>query len=48
MLVGHDTRESSPRLIDALIKGINLMNGKALNYKQVTTPQIHWIIAKVN
>lgn len=38
VFVGYDTRDSSERLIQAVIEGVTLMNGKARNYNLVTTP----------
>lgn len=43
VFTGHDTRESSTRLISAVCEGIRLMKATAVNCNLVTTPQLHWL-----
>jgi len=43
--VGCDTRESSPLLVAAVIKGIKAMRVPYTDFGVVTTPQLHYLVA---
>lgn len=44
ILVGKDTRPSSPSLAKALCDGILALSGKPIDYGIVTTPQLHYFV----
>lgn len=48
VLVGMDTRKSSPLLCEALIAGIRTAGGSATDFGLLTTPQLHYIVRCVN
>lgn len=48
VVVGRDTRESSPVLADLFIKGVEATGSKAVNIGQVTTPQLHCAVVDTN
>lgn len=48
VLVGMDTRKSSPLLCEALMTGISAAGGSATNFGLLTTPQLHYIVRCVN
>eukprot|EP01068_Selenidium_serpulae_P009423 Selendium_serpulae@DN5226_c0_g1_i1.p1 len=48
VLVGRDTRESSAELSQLLIKGVEAMGGKAIDFGVVTTPELHFLVARAN
>lgn len=48
VLVGMDTRRSSPLLCEALIAGISSAGGSATDFGLLTTPQLHYIVRCVN
>jgi len=43
---GFDTRETSPALIDAAIKGAQMMGVQVTNHGLCTTPMLHWLISE--
>ncbi|KAK0399778.1 hypothetical protein QR680_003208 [Steinernema hermaphroditum] len=45
---GMDTRESSPYLLRAVRLGVELGDTKAITFGQLTTPQLHYLVAKSN
>ena len=46
--LGRDTRQSGPKLITALIDGIEAAGGSYINFGLLTTPQLHYIVRCVN
>ncbi|CAG0889483.1 unnamed protein product, partial [Darwinula stevensoni] len=48
VLVGRDTRESSPRLSAAVEDGIAALKGSCLDFGVVTTPQLHYFVVCQN
>ena len=44
VLVGMDTRESSPRLSQAVISACHLLKVNVTNFDKVTTPMLHWYV----
>lgn len=44
ILVGKDTRPSSPSLAKSLMDGILALSGKPIDYGIVTTPQLHYFV----
>lgn len=48
VIIGCDTRPSSPILIAALISGIESINGKLTNLGTVSTPQLHFAVRRGN
>ncbi|XP_050303430.1 phosphoacetylglucosamine mutase [Anthonomus grandis grandis] len=48
ILVGKDTRPSSPSLAKAVIDGVLAMGGKPIDYGIVTTPQLHYFVVCKN
>lgn len=48
ILVGHDTRASSPALLKAFQTGVEMMEGILINYGLVTTPQLHYMVRCLN
>lgn len=44
VMIGSDTRDSSPELIEALRAGIETVQIKVKDFGQVTTPQLHFLI----
>lgn len=42
---GMDTRETSPMLMAACIKGCELMGVQSYNLDLTTTPQLHWLVS---
>ena len=46
MVFGHDTRETSPMLVEAASKAAEIMGLKTINHGLVTTPQLHWLVAQ--
>lgn len=47
IVVGHDSRESSPRLLSNLLDGVKALfpNTKITNHGLLTTPQLHFLTA---
>lgn len=43
---GFDTRETSPALIDAAIKGAQMMGVQVTNHGLCTTPMLHWLVSE--
>ncbi|XP_054006175.1 phosphoacetylglucosamine mutase [Hylaeus anthracinus] len=48
VIVGRDTRESGPVLLDAAIAGIQALNGIVKDFGIVTTPQLHYLVVCTN
>ncbi|KAK6531665.1 Phosphoacetylglucosamine Mutase [Orbilia ellipsospora] len=48
VVVGCDTRESSPALVDALVAALNSLSIKPNDYGTVTTPQLHYVVRCLN
>ena len=48
VFIACDTRDSSPRLIDALTAGIEAIGIKVKNFGELTTPQLHFLIWYAN
>lgn len=48
IILGRDTRKSSPRLAEAAIQGINACHATLKDFGIVTTPQLHYLVASVN
>lgn len=44
VLVGYDTRESSPQLAAEVRQGVEAMHGFCLCLNLVTTPQLHYAV----
>lgn len=44
--VGRDTRMSSPLLSNAVIAGIRALGVDYKDFGEVTTPQLHYLVAK--
>lgn len=40
-----DTRDTSPKLLQAAMRGCELMGIKGTNFGLCTTPQLHWLVA---
>jgi len=43
--LGRDTRDSSPMLAAAVMKGISALGVQYIDYGEVTTPQLHYLVA---
>lgn len=48
IVIGKDTRPSSPSLAKAVIDGVLAMGGKPIDYRIVTTPQLHYFVVCKN
>jgi phosphoacetylglucosamine mutase len=48
VFVGYDTRASSERLVQCLIRGCESVNARVENYGQLTTPVLHHIVRHCN
>ena len=48
MIFARDTRPSGPRLVSALIEGLNSVNAEYTDYKILSTPQLHYITRCLN
>ena len=48
ILIGCDTRTSSPLLIGALMEAITFAGSKYINFGEVTTPQLHYMVLVFN
>lgn len=48
VIIGRDTRESSPTLLNAAIAGIQVLNGIVKDFGIVTTPQLHYLVVCTN
>lgn len=48
VVVGRDTRRSSPALLDAALAGIRALNGTAKCFGIITTPQLHYFVVCIN
>ena len=48
MIFARDTRASGPRLISALVDGLDAVKAEYTDYKILTTPQLHYITRCLN
>ncbi|TRY77207.1 hypothetical protein TCAL_02017 [Tigriopus californicus] len=48
VFVGRDTRESSPRLAQAILDGIKAVEGAVIDAGIVSTPQLHYLVVCQN
>eukprot|EP01119_Soliformovum_irregulare_P023881 TRINITY_DN8439_c0_g1_i3.p1 TRINITY_DN8439_c0_g1~~TRINITY_DN8439_c0_g1_i3.p1 ORF type:complete len:323 (-),score=84.96 TRINITY_DN8439_c0_g1_i3:236-1204(-) len=48
VLVGRDTRKSSPSLTQAVIDGVHALGGRLYDIGEVSTPIVHWVVQKYN
>jgi len=44
IILGYDTRESSPFLCSLIVKVLSIVNCPFINYDYVTTPQLHFLV----
>ncbi|XP_014470489.1 PREDICTED: phosphoacetylglucosamine mutase [Dinoponera quadriceps] len=48
VVLGRDTRQTSPKLMELARKGVEALNGAVVNLELVTTPQLHYIVLCTN
>lgn len=48
VIIGKDTRKSSPKLLEFASKGVEALNGTVINLGLVTTPQLHYAVVCTN
>lgn len=48
VIIGRDTRQSSPALLNAAISGIQALHGTVKDFGVVTTPQLHYLVVCTN
>lgn len=48
MLLACDTRPSGPALLAAAAAGVEALGGQAVQCGQLTTPQLHWQVRRLN
>ncbi|KER24470.1 hypothetical protein T265_14423 [Opisthorchis viverrini] len=48
VVVGYDTRESSPSLAEEVVQGVHLMQGLCTQLGLITTPQLHYAVRYMN
>ncbi|XP_046421904.1 phosphoacetylglucosamine mutase [Neodiprion fabricii] len=48
VVVGRDTRQSSPRLATAAVDGIKALQGMVNDFAVITTPQLHYLVVCLN
>ncbi|XP_076639148.1 phosphoglucomutase 3-like protein nst [Colletes latitarsis] len=48
IIIGRDTRESSPMLLTAAIAGVQALNGIVKDFGVITTPQLHYLVVCTN
>ncbi|XP_018399240.1 PREDICTED: phosphoacetylglucosamine mutase [Cyphomyrmex costatus] len=48
VIIGRDTRKSSPILLKAALAGIKALNGNVTDLELVTTPQLHYVVVCTN
>lgn len=48
IVIGKDTRPSSPHLAKAVMDGVLALSGKPIDYGIVTTPQLHYFVVCKN
>ncbi|EGI61196.1 Phosphoacetylglucosamine mutase [Acromyrmex echinatior] len=48
VIIGRDTRKSSPILLKAALAGIKALNGNVTDLGLVTTPQLHYVVVCTN
>lgn len=48
VIIGRDTRKSSPILLKAALAGIKALNGNITDLGLVTTPQLHYVVVCTN
>ena len=48
VVVGRDTRVSSPALSEACVRGVEAVGGSVVDLGVVTTPQLHYMVVATN
>lgn len=48
VVVGRDTRVSSPHLCSLVASGVAAVGGRVHDLGVVTTPQVHWVVLRAN
>lgn len=48
VIYGRDTRPSGPKLVTALVDGLNAAGAESTDYKLLTTPQLHYLTRCIN
>jgi phosphoacetylglucosamine mutase len=48
VIIGRDTRASSPHLASLVAAGVDALGGEALDMGVMTTPQLHFLVAATN
>ncbi|CAA90456.1 N-acetylglucosamine-phosphate mutase [Schizosaccharomyces pombe] len=48
VIIGYDTRPSSPRLAELLKVCLDEMSASYIDYGYITTPQLHWLVRLIN
>lgn len=48
MIFARDTRASGPRLVSALVEGLDSVKTEHTDYKILTTPQLHYLTRCLN
>lgn len=48
VIIGRDTRKTSPRLLELARQGVEALNGTVVNLGLVTTPQLHYAVVCTN
>lgn len=48
VIIGRDTRKSSPILLNAVLAGIKALHGSVTDLGLVTTPQLHYVVVCTN
>lgn len=48
VIIGRDTRSSSPALASAAIDGVRALNGTVNDFGVITTPQLHYLVVCSN
>ncbi|EFN76368.1 phosphoacetylglucosamine mutase [Harpegnathos saltator] len=48
VIIGRDTRKTSPMLLKLARQGVEALNGTVINLELVTTPQLHYVVVCIN
>lgn len=48
VIIGRDTRKTSPMLLELARKGVEALSGTVINLELVTTPQLHYAVVCTN
>ncbi|XP_011860745.1 PREDICTED: phosphoacetylglucosamine mutase isoform X2 [Vollenhovia emeryi] len=48
VIIGRDTRQSGPSLLNAALAGIRALHGNVMDLGLVTTPQLHYVVVCTN